>query len=292
MLCQDETCKHNRIPESSLLIDEYVTNLVEEARCRSSAQEYCPYQWRKAQYVGRFLSDAPTFWDRHYTTQSTGGYKDRHYLLREFPELGATQPDASSTTVLEVGCGVGSSTFPLLEECPSLKFFSFDLSKVAIQNLMANEKYDPQRCKAFVLDIVQQDISPSDVPEPVDLVLLIFVLGAISPDSMKLVACKLFKVLKPGGKVLLRDHGSGDLSQKRLHTMHSHTGTSSSFWVRGEGTCAFYFSKEFVSDLFTSVGFEVEDIQLVERQVLNRKHDLTMERRFIQGKFVKKEATL
>ncbi|KAL6526703.1 hypothetical protein OROGR_015793 [Orobanche gracilis] len=51
-------------------------------------------------------------WDKFHARHSTGKFfKERRYLLKEFPELASCK---DKSKVLEVGCGNGSTALPLL----------------------------------------------------------------------------------------------------------------------------------------------------------------------------------
>lgn len=70
-------------------------------------------------------------WDLFYKRNTTNFFKDRHWLTREFPQL--IEANNNSGHVLEVGCGVGNTVYPLLEECPNLFVHCCDISPRAVQ---------------------------------------------------------------------------------------------------------------------------------------------------------------
>lgn len=66
--------------------------------------------------------------------------------------------------VYDVGCGVGNTTFPLLESNPNLFMYLSDYSSTAIDIVNQNPQYlkESHRCQASVWDIT----NPNDsVPE-------------------------------------------------------------------------------------------------------------------------------
>ncbi|KAH9805225.1 methyltransferase 12 domain-containing protein [Citrus sinensis] len=100
---------------------------------------------------------------------------------------------------------------------------------------------------------------------------------------MSLVLQNIKKVLKPTGYVLFRDYAIGDLAQERLTGKDQKI--SENFYVRGDGTRAFYFSNDFLTSLFKENGFDVEELGLCCKQVENRARELVMNRRWVQAVF-------
>ncbi|KAB1215753.1 tRNA(Thr) (cytosine(32)-N(3))-methyltransferase [Morella rubra] len=100
---------------------------------------------------------------------------------------------------------------------------------------------------------------------------------------MSLVLQNIRKVLKPNSHVLFRDYATGDLAQERLTCKDQKI--SENFYVRGDGTRAFYFSDEFLRSLFEENGYDVEELGFCCKQVENRLRELVMNRRWIQAVF-------
>ncbi|PIN21553.1 putative methyltransferase [Handroanthus impetiginosus] len=105
----------------------------------------------------------------------------------------------------------------------------------------------------------------------------------VSPENMPIVIQNIRKVLKPNGRVLFRDYAIGDLAQERFTGKEQKI--SENFYVRGDGTRAFYFSDEFLGNLFKENGFNMEEHVLCCKQVENRSREIVMNRRWVQAVF-------
>ncbi|XP_044485907.1 tRNA N(3)-methylcytidine methyltransferase METTL2-like isoform X2 [Mangifera indica] len=152
-----------------------------------------------------------------------------------------------SKFVLEVGCGAGNTIFPLVAAYPKLYVHACDMS-----------------------------------PQAIELV-KIFMLSAVSPKKMPLILENIKSVLKPNGFVLVRDYAVGDFAQVKLQGRNQMIGDN--FYVRGDGTCSFYFSEDFLSTLFLEAGFNTIDVSVYCKQIKNNSRGITMDRRWIRAVF-------
>ncbi|XP_052038632.1 tRNA N(3)-methylcytidine methyltransferase METTL8, mitochondrial isoform X1 [Apodemus sylvaticus] len=249
----------------------------------------------------KFESDANKYWDTFYQTHKNKFFKNRNWLLREFPEIlpvsqnskekvgesswdqvrssisrtkgTETQrqesfvlsepggpaleeyskgprkteqfPGSNATfRILEVGCGAGNSVFPILntlQNIPGAFLYCCDFASEAVALVKSHESYSEAHCSAFIHDVCD-DGSAYPFPDGLlDVVLLVFVLSSIHPDRMQAVVHRLSRLLKPGGMLLFRDHGRYDNAQLRFKKGRC---LSENFYVRGDGTRAYFFTKE------------------------------------------------
>ena len=94
--------------------------------------------------------------------------------------------------------------------------------------------------------------------------------------------------MKPGGVILFRDYAVGDLAQQRFDGKEqAPQKLEENFYVRSDGTRAYYFSEEYLMDLMARNGFETRECKIVEKTIENRKRKCEMKRLWIQGKFVR-----
>jgi SAM-dependent methyltransferase len=231
--------------------------------------------------TGRALQqDAAGRWDAFYTASQRNFFKDRHWLVREFPLLAR-----EGLLLCELGCGVGNSTFPLLEECPSLRVYCSDFSAAAVQLLRQHPSCDPRRVLGCaVADCSDPAQVAAAVPEACDALLLVFVLSAMPPAAMPGVVAAAKRVLKPGGTVLLRDYGAGDACELRFLETPESRRLGERLYCRGDGTQAYFFTLEALRSVWQEGGFET--LQCEER-VMKAAATGGHLRRFVQGQFRK-----
>ncbi|XP_065334814.1 tRNA N(3)-methylcytidine methyltransferase METTL2 [Cloeon dipterum] len=234
----------------------------------------------------RIEAEAGHLWDKFYGIHQNRFFKDRQWLFTEFPELLPKEGNQERINVLEVGCGVGNSVIPLVRTVADPNFFVYacDFSETAVKLLQQEDSYDESRCKGFVCDVTAEEWPTPFPPLSLDHVLLVFMLSAVHPDNMGHVARQLFNYLKPGGMVFFRDYGRYDLAQLRFKKGKCIT---DNFYMRGDGTRAYFFTKEDLRRIFCEAGFQEEQMLEDRRLQVNRGQKLKMYRVWIQAKFRK-----
>ncbi|XP_068743963.1 tRNA N(3)-methylcytidine methyltransferase METTL2-like isoform X1 [Montipora capricornis] len=188
--------------------------------------------------------------------------------------------------ILEVGCGVGNTVFPILEanNDPHLFVHCCDFSSNAISLVKEHYDYNPDRCHAFVCDITDKTFVFPFPDESLDIIILIFVLSAIHPEKMQDVIYRLSRLLKPGGLILFRDYGRFDMAQLRFKKGKC---LAENFYVRGDGTRVYFFTQDDLTRMFQAAGLLEEQNYVDRRLQVNRGRQLKMYRVWIQCKFRK-----
>ncbi|MED6133889.1 hypothetical protein PIB30_032461 [Stylosanthes scabra] len=231
--------------------------------------------WRE-----KYEREAKRYWDVFYKRHKDKFFKDRHYLDKEWGDYFS---GGGRKVILEVGCGAGNTIFPVIASFPDAFVYACDFSPRAIELVKTHEDFKESRVRAFVTDLTVDDLCKEILPSSVDIVTMIFMLSAVSPEKMPLVLQNIRKIIKPNGYVLFRDYATGDLAQERFSGKDQKI--SDNFYVRGDGTRAYYFSNEFLTNLFKENGFVVDKLHVYCKQVENRSRELIMNRRWVQAVF-------
>ncbi|WZZ54452.1 hypothetical protein YC2023_054559 [Brassica napus] len=247
----------------------------------------------------KYERDAKKYWDIFYKHHGDRFFKDRHYLDKEWNSYFSVSSKANSSGICSitysspefVGCGAGNTIFPLIATYPHIFVYACDFSPRAVDLVKAHEEYTETRVCAFASDLTGDDLDKHISPSSVDIVtmnikrvLKVSIKFVLIPreDALPLPSCCSF-VFQPNGCILFRDYAVGDLAQERFSGKDQKI--SDNFYVRGDGTRAFYFSNEFLETLFGKEGFEVEEIGVCCKQVENRSRELVMNRRWVQATF-------
>ena len=209
-------------------------------------------------------------------------------------------------TVLEIGAGAGNTAFPILarNKNPQLKLHACDFSKKAVEVMRAHEAYNTDLMQADVWDVAGDELPPNLGEGSVDLALMVFIFSALSPLQWKKAVENVYRVLKPGGEVCFRDYGRGDLAQVRFKKGRY---LEENFYIRGDGTRVYFFEKDELADIWSGKAaesaessegeepagervrprFDVEDLGVDRRLLVNRAKKLKMYRCWLQGRFRK-----
>lgn len=228
-------------------------------------------------------------WQVFYTNHHSGlFYKPRRYISREFerylPILYHNDPSerfeqselCACFVLLEVGCGHGSSIFPLLQHlAPATKYIATDFSSHALNILTSHKLYDNSLICVRQWDITTPFYTSDYVA---DAVLCVFVLSAIDPINHIISIKNLSDILLPGGHILFRDYAEYDMTMFR----HSKR-LGDKLYRRNDGTLVFYFSIDYIMILASQCGLQVLECSYATVCVKNRSNGVSMNRVFIHA---------
>ena len=235
-------------------LDPFTYNAWDHVLPDSEHEAYCASQYTlqrgspvSAFDYQRFNDNPEKWWNLFYKQKQNTFFKDRKWLRQEFPVLGEiTQKGAGKKRVLEVGAGAGNTAFPILRnnENEELSVYAYDFSKTAVKTMREDEGYDERFMTAEVWDVASTEndgLPPGIEAESLDVVIMIFIFSALNPRQWTQAVKNIYRVLKPGGQVLFRDYGRGDLAQVRFKKGRY---MEENFYVRGDGTRVYFFEKE------------------------------------------------
>uniref|UniRef100_A0A8C8SKJ7 tRNA N(3)-cytidine methyltransferase n=2 Tax=Pelusios castaneus TaxID=367368 RepID=A0A8C8SKJ7_9SAUR len=283
----------------------------EEERAREKATENALVRVQP-EAQDKYEREASKYWNEFYKTHKDNFFKDRNWLFLEFPEI---LPEGKKTPMNEEEKSLYHVKLNATNKCTNLGFpgtfeegkdycqknsvdgftsvqdsipgvflYCCDFASGAVALVKSHLSCNSAWCFAFVHDVCDDALRYPFPDEILDVILLVFVLSAIHPDRMQGVVSRLAKLLKPGGMMLFRDYGRYDTSQLRFKKGRC---LSENFYVRGDGTRVYFFTKDEVHNMFTLAGL-VEVQNLVDRRLqVNRKKKVKMQRVWIQSKFQK-----
>jgi tRNAThr (cytosine32-N3)-methyltransferase len=199
---------------------------------------------------------------------------------------------------------------------PRLTLHSCDFSKKAIDVIKSSQEFNSPdmigQLEASLWDISspknedtgKNQLPEGIAPESVDVVILIFIFSALAPTQWQQAIANIWHLLKPGGIVLFRDYGRGDLAQVRFRKGRW---LEENFYVRGDGTRVYFFDETELKQLWTGKGledqiqgiklndgevkpkFEIVNFGVDRRLLVNRQRKLKMYRCWLQARFRKPE---
>lgn len=237
-------------------------------------------------------SHVPKKWDEFYQAHEDKFFKDRKWIFSEFAEIRAKlDKDSGPARLFEVGCGVGNAVSYVIASNQNTQFHVFccDLSPSAIETLKHRQFYQSNcsNIDAFQCDICTDfSTKVANIIEPhsLDFITLIFALSAMPPEHMDTVITNLASLLKPNGMLMFRDYARYDLTQLRFK---GKAYLSDNYYVRADGTTSYFFTTEFVHDLFARAGLNQVELKEDNRMLVNRAKQVKMCRRWIQAKYTK-----
>ena len=275
--------------------DVFAYNAWDHVEPDEAHYEFCEAQYaaQRASPVSdfdrnRFNANPEKWWDLFYKQKTSTFFKDRKWLVQEFPILrDITRSDAGSKTVLEVGAGAGNTAFPVtrMNENPGLNIVAADFSKKAVETMRGADEYQPElgTLRAEVWDAASEDLPEGLEEESVDVIIMIFIFSALNPKQWDQAVKNVHRLLRPGGYVLFRDYGRGDLAQVRFK---SGRWMEENFYVRGDGTRVYFFEKEELESIWGKA-FQILNLDIDRRLIVNRQRRIKMYRCWIQGRFQK-----
>ncbi|KAE8212725.1 hypothetical protein CF327_g3655 [Tilletia walkeri] len=219
------------------------------------------------------------------------------------PGIISSTENSRPPVLLEVGCGVGNTVYPLLEKSDVLKVHCCDFSPRAVDFVKLHPLHTPERVHAFVHDLaspqepLHQIVSNHPIGPPT-VVTLFFVLSAVPPENHLFVLKALAECLRLSGKdsqhenvLLFRDYGHLDLAQVRFHVRADSAyrepallSEDHPYYRRGDGTLTYFFEEDRLRKLAAEAGLE-GPIEVIVKVKVNRKLESKMERRFIQARW-------
>lgn len=121
----------------------------------------------------------------------------------------------------------------------------------------------------------------------VDLVTCIFVISAMTPQSIPLLVKRLYLCMRPGAICFVRDYSVHDLAHFRFqHEKDGYKKLNDNFYVRGDGTQVLFLRTEELISWFTMDNmFTVLQCEYCHRTLTNTRQQLNMDRVFVQARF-------
>ena len=188
---------------------------------------------------------------------------------------------------------------PLLWANLNMRVVAVDCSPTAIAAVRANPEFDARRLRTHVVDASAPRSMVSCVDDAsVDAVTAVFFFSALTANGLRNAAEEIRRVLRPNGLLLFRDYARGDVKTdassrfvpgERIDENASLSSSSSSneqTYRRSDGTLAVFFDEDELNDVFASVGL-VGECEIITHSITNRKLGVTMDRKFVQGRFVR-----
>ncbi|XP_058297243.1 tRNA N(3)-methylcytidine methyltransferase METTL8, mitochondrial isoform X6 [Hylobates moloch] len=264
----------------------------EEAAARKKVKENSAVRVLLEEQV-KYEREASKYWDTFYKIHKNKFFKDRNWLLREFPEILPVDQKPEEKTRESSWDHVKTSATNCFSRmhCPTVPEEKNHYEKSSgssegqsktesdFSNLDSEKhKKGPMKTGLFpgsnaTFRILEVGCGAGNSVFPI-----------LNTLQMQGVVNRLSKLLKPGGMLLFRDYGRYDKTQLRFKKGHC---LSENFYVRGDGTRAYFFTKGEVHSMFCKASLDEKQNLVDCRLQVNRKKQVKMHRVWIQGKFQK-----
>ncbi|XP_075084471.1 uncharacterized protein LOC107760721 [Nicotiana tabacum] len=266
-------------------------------------------------------------WNNFHNLQNSTGkfFKERRYLLKEFPELACC---GECSTVLEVGCGNGSTALPILRGNKSISLYACDCSKEALERakenieaaniILAKERFYPFQCdfsvsgfpnwlvctscresfsqKQNMCSLDARRCSKQDFPDPPISAKNDSCIGGVDFVTLifTLSAVPLHRMSRAIAECcsVLKPGGLLLFRDYGLYDMtmlrfEPEQRVGYREYMRSDGTRSYFFCLDSVRDLFCGTGFTELELEYCCVQSVNRRNGKIMRRVWIHGKFQK-----
>ncbi|KNH03786.1 methyltransferase domain-containing protein [Perkinsela sp. CCAP 1560/4] len=258
------------------------------------------------------------FWDLFYRSKGSGQpvYPNRNYFISEFPAL----CEFGVKSLLEIGCGNGSTIVPLVElqrNRISGKEVAFsalqeiagmDISWTSLEYCtQAIEKLFQERPTSLETDVIAEshikigiekhltvvlllaDITSFSLLDnhkmvrPYEAVSMIFVLSALPPKCAQQAIRNAYSLLSPNGYLFYRDYDFDDIIKSERNELDSASlrGEYECF-SRKNGTLITLYCREYLFRLFELVGLKIMSQKVVTSCFTNKKISKSWERKYFQ----------
>ena len=228
-------------------------------------------------------------WDKHFQRHADAPvpfFKERRGLLEEFPLL-----KAPGIHILEVGSGNGSSVLPVLKHNATATVHATDPSPTAVDD--THRRVDEAGLASRLTTEVQRAPTIPCSPQygPFDVVMIHCTLSAIPGNDDAAILSSASALLRPGGAVLIRDHGLYDMrhlkDMQRGAALLDHVRPA---YLRPGGMHRRYYSLENMAELAAAAGLSVEENRYLCIRQHNAKRGIHMDRVYVHAVFRSSDA--
>ncbi|XP_021780069.1 mRNA N(3)-methylcytidine methyltransferase METTL8 isoform X3 [Papio anubis] len=264
----------------------------EEAAARKKVKDNSAVRVLLKEQV-KYEREASKYWDTFYKIHKNKFFKDRNWLLREFPEIlpvDQKPEEKARESSWDLVNTSATNCFSRMH-CPTMPEEKNHYEKSSgssegqsktesdFSNLDSEKhKKGPMKTGLFpgsnaTFRILEVGCGAGNSVFPI-----------LNTLQMQGVVNRLSKLLKPGGMLLFRDYGRYDKTQLRFKKGRC---LSENFYVRGDGTRAYFFTKGEVHSMFCKASLDEKQNLVDHRLQVNRKKQVKMHRVWVQGKFQK-----